>query len=77
MKVKLVYFGLIAQKLGLSDEQIDLNNTDLNQLIAEQKIKYPVLGSINFKVAVNHILQDNVKIKEGDEIAFLPPFAGG
>jgi len=40
--------------------------------------QYPVLKNKSFKIAVNQqMATNNTVINENDEIALLPPFAGG
>jgi molybdopterin converting factor small subunit len=39
---------------------------------------YPGIENFTFKVAVNRILVDGEPLlKDGDELALMPPFAGG
>lgn len=71
---------MIAEKTEKPYEQIQLENTvatvkDINQLLIE---KYPMLAQLNYKIAVNQSLVEESKfVQENDEIALLPPFAGG
>jgi len=80
MKIKVKYFGLLADLTGCSEEVIDAENNlssrELQELIHN---KYPVFKEYEFNLAVNQsILQrEAVKLEEKDEIAFLPPYAGG
>jgi molybdopterin synthase sulfur carrier subunit len=47
--------------------------------LTEQVVqKHPKLNTMSFKVAVNQsVVEFNLIITETDEIALLPPFAGG
>ena len=78
MKVDVKYFGMIAETIGTSMENVELdvlNDFDL-RLFFENK--YPDIKKINFKIAVNQELTDSViNLRENSEIALLPPFAGG
>lgn len=75
MTLKLKYFGMIAEALNKEAEEIDLMVLTVEDLKVHFK---PNLKELHFKVAVNHkIVEDNFKLKENDEVALLPPFAGG
>ena len=79
MKIELKYFGLLAEAIGKSKEilEIEANCTvqQLQELVGE---RYPELQNKSFKVAVNQNLVDGtVVLSEKDEVALLPPFAGG
>ncbi|MFT7198043.1 MAG: molybdopterin synthase sulfur carrier subunit, partial [Marinoscillum sp.] len=39
--------------------------------------RYQGLSDLTFQLAVNQVLTTTADLKEGDEVAFLPPFAGG
>ena len=39
--------------------------------------KYGLMEDDTIQVAINQTLKQNGKIHNGDEIAFLPPYAGG
>lgn len=78
MKLKLKYFGKLAEAAGLHEEDKDFESAqtlaELKKLIFEE---YQFDESETIQVAVNQQLGANITLKEGDEIAFLPPFAGG
>lgn len=78
MKIQFRYFGQIAEKTGKSEEFTDL---DLSSLSDAQKwliSTYPDLEKASYKIAVNHsFTSDDTALKDGDELAVLPPFAGG
>ncbi|MCB0772059.1 MAG: MoaD/ThiS family protein [Flavobacteriales bacterium] len=74
MDVKL--FGLIAEKAGTERMQLSAPDTDALLRALEQRI--PGLSSLSYALAVDRkIVRDNVKLGGGEEIALLPPFAGG
>ncbi|HRN41043.1 MAG TPA: MoaD/ThiS family protein [Vicingus sp.] len=80
MKINVIYFGMIAEAIGKNVETLQINsiqpNTDdLTTFFIQQ---YPVLKNKSFKIAVNQqMATNNTVINENDEIALLPPFAGG
>lgn len=80
MNLKINYFGMIAEKTAVNKEELSLEN----KLLTVEKLnnvlhgKYPALKTINYKIAVNQTLADaSLLLNENDEIALLPPFAGG
>tara|TARA_B100000809_G_C15140550_1_gene533024 strand:- start:13714 stop:13944 length:231 start_codon:yes stop_codon:yes gene_type:complete len=75
--LKLKYFGMIAEAINKSEEDfVFVENLDLLTLKLEGE--YPKLKDLNYKFAVNQTLvATNITLKENDEIALLPPFAGG
>lgn len=76
MQVKFVYFGMIAEKLGTSEEILELSK-ETNNARSFLLNKYPVLNTMSFSVAIDQELQDEITSDSISEIAVLPPFAGG
>ena len=78
MKVTIKYFGMIAEAAGKSEEVLDLESGVSLQDLKDQQIqKYKIADPEAVQIAVNQDLNSNSDLKEGDEVAFLPPFAGG
>lgn len=78
MKVKVKYFGMVAESVGTTDEVLELEEkTSVQDLKDRQVEKYEIADPEALQVAVNQNLDNKVELKEGDEVAFLPPFAGG
>ena len=78
MKVTLKYFGVIAESAGKSEEVLELEQGLSLRELKDQQIKtYQIQDAASVQIAVNQNLDNEVELKEGDEVAFLPPFAGG
>ena len=79
MKIKVLYFAQIAEITGISSEEIELvTGNSSNDLIALLEKKYPEIREQKYKLAVNQTLvQKDKTLKENEEVALLPPFAGG
>lgn len=80
MIINTKYFGLIADITNKKEEQVTLDetNTTVAFLKSVMESNYPDLKKTNYSIAVNQaIVSSEFDIKERDEIAFLPPFAGG
>ena len=78
MKIIVKYFGVLADITGKTDEFIpDIQNMRMLQHFLLQK--YSGLENQQFQYSVNHKLvrEKNCTFADGDEIALLPPFAGG
>ncbi len=77
MKVEVLLFGILAEKAGTSSLSID-GVGDIRALKKKIFINYPELENYSFRVAVNkNLVEDEEKLRSGDEVALLPPFAGG
>jgi molybdopterin converting factor small subunit len=78
MKLAVKYFGMIAEAIGKHEEQLEITGNSVLELDVFLKNKYAKLEFINYKFAVNQVVVDGIELlKENDEIALLPPFAGG
>ena len=77
MKIYVKYFASVRDIMGKGSEDLKIEtslsaNELWKSLTADKKTPTRVL------VAVNHEYVDkNVKLKDGDEIAFFPPVTGG
>ena len=77
--IHVKYFGMIAEATNCSEEKIALESQKLVDLLQKLTIKYK-LDELPLNVAVNKNIVDknsDYTITENDEIAILPPFAGG
>lgn len=77
MDVNVLFFGVLADVAGTHRKlyrQVG-SFSDLRHRIGDD---FPELFHYNFRIAVNNeIIDDDPDLSSGDEIAFLPPFAGG
>ena len=80
MKIKVNYYGLIADLIGISDEDFELNFNESNELDLRSIFnhKYPALLKINYKIALDTEFTETINRNSiPNEISLLPPFAGG
>ncbi len=81
--VKVKFFAVLKGLVGKEEVTVDLGGeTTLEQLIEKLKTDLPPLKDIIQKggilISVNQeVVEKDAIIQDGDEIAFLPPFAGG
>jgi molybdopterin synthase sulfur carrier subunit len=77
MDVKVLFFGVLSEVTGTGVKHY----RDVNS-IADLKIRinddFPEIAHYNFRISVNSEITDNdLLLKTGDEVALMPPFAGG
>ena len=79
MALTIKYFGMLAEKIGKSTEVVDTPATTTVDALRRHLInRHPALDGITFQVAVNlSVAQAETQINPNDEVAILPPFAGG
>lgn len=79
MKLRIRLFGILADMAGKPEIVIEINN-EINTVSLLNKINknYPEFEKTNYTIALNKkVVIGNQRINETDEIALLPPFAGG
>ena len=78
MKVTIKYFGLVAEAAEKSEEVLELNGTLAALELKEQCLNgLAIADKDSVQIAINQNLDDTITLKDGDEVALLPPFAGG
>jgi len=77
MKVNVLLFGSLADIAGKSKLEIS-GCKDTQSLTRKITEEFPKLRDCEFLISVNKkIVINNQQLGPGNEIAFLPPFAGG
>ncbi len=81
MKIKVLYFSSLKDKLGKQTEEIDLpENSTVQNLISILKEKYPnisdSLDNVMFALNEEYVDKDS-PLKDGDTVALIPPVSGG
>jgi len=75
--MKILVFGMLVEDVGSEELQIELQ-PDLETLREELMEKFPGLKNRQFMIAVNQQkINGNITLNANDEIALIPPFAGG
>jgi len=79
LSINIKYFGMIGEAANKDSEIININESvtveELKNVILR---KHPKLKRLDFQIALNlTIAGKDEKINDKDEIALLPPFAGG
>ena len=72
----VLLFGIIAEKAGA--ERLSVAAVDTRELRARLVEALPFLPTLSYALAVDRkLLRDDHALKGSEEIAVLPPFAGG
>lgn len=75
--MKVLFFGRLKEIVGTSELKID-SGDDIESLRKVLIEKFPKLKDEVFAIAVNYeIINGNIPLDRNDEIALLPPIAGG
>ncbi len=77
MHITVKYFGQIAEVTQLQEESLEFSGTLISEFLDLLYSKYDVLKIKDFQVAQNQELVSFETELTGNEIALLPPFAGG
>ena len=74
--MKVLLFGMIAEKAGAAEVTATAVSTHALKRELEQRI--PGLDRMSYALAMDRrIVKDDVPINGSEEVALLPPFAGG
>ncbi len=75
--MKILYFGITSEITQQNSEELN-NIKNLYELKKNLFERYPKLENINFQISVNQqLIRGDQNLSTTDEIALLPPFAGG
>ncbi len=80
MEISVLFFGVLSEVTGMSAKIYNgiSSYDDLRHRIEDD---FPGIFNYNFRIAVNREIKDLIGtgpvLHDGDEIACLPPFAGG
>jgi molybdopterin converting factor small subunit len=77
MMIKIKYFGILAKIAGKREEELE-GQSDLRSLENNILSLYPRMADYKYSKAVNQcFVENNPRLKNGDEVFFVPPFPGG
>ena len=80
MQINLKYFGVVADLTKKKIEVIFFEGNSVTLLEVQTRLHetYPELIITTYSFAINQtLIQGNASVNNLDEIALLPPFAGG
>ena len=81
MRVRVLYFGIVRERIGLREESVELGaGSTVAELAAILSAKHGNLaaGVSALKLAVNlEYVDSHAELHDGDEVAVIPPVSGG
>ena len=81
VRVKVLFFGMLKDIVGRAEDQIEVaDDARLESVFTRYARQFPRLTDLESSIvlACNQEFCDrSAAIREGDEIAFLPPVSGG
>lgn len=79
MKCRIKNFGAVREVVGSRESEFEFSGSTVGDLRAALFARYPGLVALHsLLVAVNHAYaDDSVTLRETDEVALIPPVAGG
>ena len=79
MQVKVIFFGVLAEVAAVNIKfYSDVKSLGHLKILINDD--FPEFVHYNFRISVNSVIVNNdhdTDLKDGDEIALMPPFAGG
>lgn len=77
MSIKVLLFGAIKDKVG--KPELELNDFSSTEKVrAHLEAEFPFITSTRYVLALNQVrVEDDRALNDGDELALMPPFAGG
>lgn len=80
--IKVRFFAAIKERVGKEELTLEIGEVTLADLLNSLGREIPgfeaLMRDLRVMVAVNHEMADTKTIiKDGDEVAFIPPFSGG
>lgn len=81
INIKILYFAFIKDITGVRADTMKLpNGSTIHHLLTNILDIYPQINNLlkSIKVSVNYkVVDTNTILKDGDEVALLPPISGG
>lgn len=81
MPVRVLFFGVLKEKLGKSSDELNLTTpAAVSDVLSHYERVHPFLKQWFTSIAVSvnrEYASPQTKLKDGDEIALLPPVSGG
>ncbi|KPL17568.1 MAG: hypothetical protein AMS26_00395 [Bacteroides sp. SM23_62] len=77
MEVTIMYSGILADKAGKTKEPFSGIKSlyEIREMLAA---KYDGFRELSYVISLNGVIvHENVGIKEGDQVALIPPIPGG
>jgi molybdopterin synthase sulfur carrier subunit len=77
MEIRVLFFGVLAEVTQTMFKHYR-DVSSYGDLIHRIQDEFPEMVHYNYRIAVNsEMVNDDPELKNMDEVAFMPPFAGG
>ena len=77
MQIQVLFFGVLAE-VTMTGSKHYTGIGSFGDLRLRVEDDFPEIVHYNYRIAVNNeIMNEEPVLKDGDEIAFMPPFTGG
>ena len=77
MQVKVLFFGVLSEVAG-TDCKHYIEVKSVYKLKTRLQDEFPEIQHYNYRISLNNeIINSDIMLNDKDEIALLPPFAGG
>jgi len=77
MDIKVLFFGVLAEVTGANCKQYH-EVISFDELKLRIQDDFPEVVHYNYRISVNNeIINNDAILRNSDEVALLPPFAGG
>ncbi len=77
LMAKVIFYGVLTDVTGTLVKHYD-GASSVRELVLLVESDFPEIVHYDYRIAVNNEFAGNeVFLSEGDEVAFMPPFAGG
>ena len=77
MQVKVLFFGVLSEVAGSDIRHYHdvVSTDDLSHRILDD---FPEIAHYSYRLSLNNeIIETDMPLRDSDEVALLPPFAGG
>jgi molybdopterin converting factor small subunit len=77
MEVTVLYSGILAEKAGKTKEPLS-GATTLSEIKEMLAVKYEGFRALSYVISLNGVIvHEDAGLKEGDQVALIPPVPGG
>jgi molybdopterin synthase sulfur carrier subunit len=77
MEIQVLFFGVLAEVTQTAFKHYR-NISSFGELKMRIQDDFPGIAHYSFRIAVNNeLVNEDPVLKTGDEVAYMPPFAGG
>jgi molybdopterin synthase sulfur carrier subunit len=83
MMIKVRFFAALREKVGRDSLDVHMQGSDLMDLLEPlrglvSEVAFAALNAPNVRIAVNReFVEGGCTLRDGDEVAFMPPITGG